>query len=308
VGIYDRDYYRHERAGFSLGGPRTAILTLILANVAVYLLDGLFCASTHRLDAILSARVGTLTHPYLWWQFITCGFVHDPNSFNHILFNMLGLWFLGRDVEELYGRAEFVRLYLVLLLVGSVAWAVIGKLRGLPDTVDLTVFGADPTLLGASGAVTGVVLLYALNFPRRMILFMFVLPMPAWVMGVLLVLMNVLGGTGVAGDGNVAYSVHLAGAALAFLYFRQHWNFGRLLEGRFSWLRFRRRPRLRVHEPPPQPPRRKQSEIREEEVDRILEKIHREGESSLTRKERHFMETASREYQKRRRSEGPVNE
>jgi membrane associated rhomboid family serine protease len=285
VGIYDRDYYRQQPPGLSLGPPRTAVVMLIVANVAVYLLNELF-RDLHVVD-LLSAHLYTLTNPLYWWQFVTYGFVHDPDNFQHILFNMLTLWFLGRDVEEFYGRAEFLRLYFVLLVFSGVA------------TVAIHAIGGDhnyPGIMGASGAITGIVALYALNFPRRMLLFMFVIPMPAWVLGVLMVVIDMLGGWGI-GDQHIAYEAHLAGAAFALLYYQQRWNFGNLLRGRFSWLRLRR-PSLRIHTP--QDKEEPKDTIPEAEVDRILEKIHSQGESSLTRKERRILESASREYQKRR--------
>jgi membrane associated rhomboid family serine protease len=301
VGIYDRDYYRQQPPGLSLGPPRTAVVILIVANVAVYLLNGLF--ENLRLSDLLSAHVGapadslwwqmdTLTHPLLWWQFVTYGFMHDPKSFQHIIFNMLTLFFLGRDVEEHYGRAEFLRLYFVLLVFSGVASVAVNAARAAPIFI---------SLMGASGAITGIVALYALLFPRRMLLFMFVIPMPAWVLGLLMILLNMFGGMGVVGDPNVAYEAHLAGAAFALLYYQQRWNFGNMLRGRFSWLRLRGRPSLRIHTPQDKP--EDKDAIPEAEVDRILEKIHSQGESSLTRKERRILESASREYQKRRNQE-----
>ena len=260
-------------------------------NVAVWLIDSLFWPGTRQINDLLATHVDTLTHPWMWWQFVTYGFVHDPHQLQHILFNMLALWFFGRDIEQLYGRAEFLRLYFVLLAVGGVAWAAIN----MPDRSPV-----DQQVIGASGAVTGIVLLYALNFPRRMILFMFILPMPAWVLGVLMVAGDMLGAFGARPDEHIAYAVHLAGAAFAILYYRQRWNLGRLLPGSFlrSWFRFR--PGLRLHDPKPDEPDSDASQRREQELDRILEKIHSQGESSLTRAERRILETASREYQKRR--------
>jgi hypothetical protein len=85
------------------------------------------------------------------------------------------------------------------------------------------------------------------------------------------------------------------------LYYQQRWNFGNMLRGRFSWLRLRGRPSLRIHTPQDKP--EDKDAIPEAEVDRILEKIHSQGESSLTRKERRILESASREYQKRRNQE-----
>ena len=199
---------------------------------------------------------------------------------------MLGLWFLGRDVEDLYGRAEFTRLYLALIVFSGIAWAAVSAAHGTPGE-----------LMGASGGVVGIVLLYALNFPRRTILFMFVIPMPAWVMGVLLVAFDVLGQTG-HGDQHIAYTGHLAGALFAFLYYHQHWNFGRLIGGGFGLSRLFSRRRLSIHREKDDSPEATDS-AEEQEIDRILEKIHREGEGSLTRKERRQLETASREYQKR---------
>jgi len=311
LGIYDRDYYRQERPGFSLGLPHSAVVALILLNVAVYLLDALLAGdSNHWLDDALAVHVSTganlhwwqaatLTHPWLWWQFVTYGFVHSSHHFTHILFNMLVLWFFGRGVEELYGRAEFVRLYLLLLAVGGVAWAAVNSFP-LPGIAPLGNLSSElPVLIGASGAVTGIIILYALNFPRRTILFMFVLPMPAWGLALLVVIVDILGLTGYSGETHVAFVVHLAGAAFAALYYQQRWNFAALFRGRLVWPTFRSRGRLRVHRPR-QDDEPSERELREKEVDRILEKIHREGESSLTRKERRVLETASREYQQRR--------
>lgn len=294
VGLYDRDYYRPDRPGFFLAIPQSAVVTLILINVAVYLADALFGGQAHWVDDLLSARVGTLTQPQYWWQFLTYGFVHDPRALTHIVFNMLALWFLGREVENRYGTAEFTRLYLVMVVVGGIVWAVVGKLSGLPRVIDGRLL--DPSVIGASGAIAGIVVLFALNFPRRIILFMFFLPMPAWVLGVLLVFLDAWNAVADR-HSQVAYVVHLAGAAFAFIYFQQQWNFGRLFSG-FHWPRLRSRPRLRVHDPDEL---EEDEGVPEAEVDRILEKIHREGEASLTRKERGILENASREYQRRRK-------
>jgi len=300
MGIYDRDYYRDEHRGFSWGGPRTIVSSLLLLNVLIYLANGLLTPPSGQpgdLGQISNALAFTadslsLTHPWLWLRLLTYGFVHaPPPQYTHLIFNMLALWFLGRDVESLYGRGEFLRLYLVLLLAGALFWGIAAKLQGIDGG----------TLLGASGAITGVVVLYALNFPRRMLLLFFVIPVPAWVVGVLLVGFDLYGAIALRQESHVAYTVHLAGAALAFLYFQFRWNFGRMT-GNGRWLRLDRlkpRPRLRVHDPEPE----EESDLNEE-VDRILEKIHREGETSLTRKERRTLETASRQYQKRRQKSG----
>jgi membrane associated rhomboid family serine protease len=300
VGIYDRDYFRDEqRPGLSPYLPRTIVGTLIVINAAVWLADQ-FSPDVHDsygqlvgrwLSDHLAASVGTLTRPWLWWQFLTAGFTHSPAGIGHILGNMLGLFFLGRSVEDRYGPKEFLRFYLVALVFANVVWCVISKLTGAPDYA---------TILGASGAIAAVVVLFAFNFPHVTILLFFVLPMPAWLFGVMIVGFDIYGAMGNDHGSHVAYTAHLAGAAFALLYYQNGWNLSRFGQW-FRWPRLplRSKPRLRVHHPDDEP---KQPEDLSAEVDRILEKIYREGEASLTPKERSTLEAASRKYQERRGS------
>ncbi|HID74645.1 MAG TPA: rhomboid family intramembrane serine protease [Planctomycetaceae bacterium] len=291
MGIYDRDYYREPRPGVALRGPRTVLGWIILVNVIIYLADGLLTRN-NLISYWMAVHVpgakgsfpSTLFSPWLWWQFLTYGFAHAPSP-GHILGNMLVLFFLGRDVEARYGPREFLRFYLVTVVVSALVWAVTAELIRDPAA-------RAANLVGASGAVTGVVILFALNFPHRTVLLMFVIPIPAWLLGVLYVLADLAGATGWTRNQDVAYMVHLAGAGFALLYYRFHWNLTRRLP--LAW--FKRRPRLRVHHPNGS----KRDDL-SQEVDRILEKIHREGEESLTRKERRILETASRRYQERHR-------
>ncbi len=290
MGIYDRDYYQGGQPGFSIRKPQTVVVALIVINVALWLLNGLLTPDPHGASGLtywMAVHEDTLTKPWMWWQFLTYGFAHAA-AFNHVLFNMLVLFFLGQGIESHYGRREFLRLYLVLLVVGSVTWA----------TLNLAASGP-MTLVGASGAMSGVVVLYALNFPRRTLLLFFVIPVPAWLVGVLVVAGDALGATRSAAGDNVAYSVHLAGAAFAFVYYMRRWNLTRVTDRLFSFNPIKSRPRLRIHQPEHEEKKQKLSG----EVDRILEKIHREGEASLTRKERRTLESASRQYQQRRRPE-----
>jgi membrane associated rhomboid family serine protease len=303
LGIYDREYFREpERSGLSPYLPRTAVGAIIAINVAVWLVDAFVTTTVatssgpvtvHWVSWWSSARVSTLTQPWLWWQFLTAGFTHAPlgseQGIWHIAGNMLVLYFLGRPVEDRYGPKEFLRFYLLALVFANVAWCVIGRLTG----------ASPAALCGASGAIAAVVVLFAFNFPNVTILLFFILPMPAWVFGALVVAYNIYGAMTGEDRSNVAYTAHLAGAAFGLLYYQLGWNFSRF-GGGFRWPRLpsRGRPQLRVHRPddePPPPP-----DDLAAEVDRILEKIYREGEASLTAKERSTLEAASRKYQERR--------
>jgi membrane associated rhomboid family serine protease len=300
MGLYDRDYYRQQRSSSSFPWPQTIVGTLVLINVALFLIDWIFWPDNHLLTYWLAASDRTLFRPWMWWQFLTYGFVHSPMGGEgpghwHIIGNMLGLWFLGRRVEELYGRWEFLRIYLLMIVVGGLVWGI---------SVQFTLRPEDPRpiLLGASGGVSGIVMLFVFNWPQAtLILFPIPIPVRAWVIGVLLVAWNIYGS--VAQVGNTAFGVHLVGIAIAYLYFHHRWNFGRLTRGPAEWLQRLRRPTFRVHHPDDESDHDHDArqQAMEAEVDRILEKIYRQGEASLTRQERHTLEQASRRAQQRRR-------
>lgn len=262
------------------------VVNLLVVNVALVLVDFLFFEN-RPLSDYLGLRSELPQKPWNCWQLLTAGFVHSRQDLAHIVFNMLGLVVFGRGVEEAYGRKEFLRVYLAAVVFASLVWVL---------TTNLMSRGA-ANMYGASGAVMAVVVLYALHFPRRTV-FMLGIPMPALLLAGIYIATDIwnFGRRPEAGSGHlVAHAAHLGGAAFALLYYFSGLNFGRLLPTSFSLRGLRPRPKLRVHEP----------EVREDnlasQVDRILEKISREGESSLSAKERRFLEDASRRYQQRRR-------
>lgn len=279
MGLYDRDYIREDdQQGFFLGAQRSMVTTLILINVGVFLVDMLM---EGKLSKILELQPDLFQRPWNAWQLLTAGFAHDPRNITHIGFNMFELWLFGRDVEAIYGRKEFLRLYLSLIVLSSFVWVI-----------SATAMHRSGPMLGASGAVVGIMILFVLHFPRRLINIWFIFPVPAWLLGSLCILQNVLG----LGErrANIAYETHLAGAAFAYIYYATGWNLGRWWPSKFSLGSLKPRPKLRVHEP-------ERDESLSDQVDRILEKISREGEASLTAQERRTLEDASRRYQQRKR-------
>ena len=193
---------------------------------------------------------------------------------------MVVLFFLGRSVEDRYGSKEFLRFYLAALVFANVAWCIVSRL-----TVPLP---GHPGIYGASGAIAGVVVLFAFNFPNVTILLFFVIPMPAWLFGM--------------GSSRTTSMGRWAATAVRTSPMWPTWPARRSLCSTISSdgiLRassggsplarslFRPKPRLRIHKPPDEKP---QSDDLAAEVDRILEKIYREGETSLTPKERSTLE------------------
>src|SRR5262245_51208037 len=115
MGLSDRDYARDEPRGIFLGGDQPMYVKLILVNVGVFLIDLIFYEGT--LSGKLALKGDLFQKPWQFWQLLTYGFTHDPVNKFHIVGNMLGLYFFGREVEGIYGRKEFLRLYLSLIVL-----------------------------------------------------------------------------------------------------------------------------------------------------------------------------------------------
>lgn len=299
MGIYDREYYRDEdqSGGFHIStGGHSVVTYLLVINIALFVADMFFTgANQHWLTNTLKLQSDALVKPWLWWQFLTCGFVHAPWKEGlpwHILGNMFVLWMFGRDVERVYGRGEFLRIYLLVIVLGAVIWA-------------LRIFsmGVAGTLSGASGATTAVLMLFICHFPRRTLLLNFFIPVPAWVVGVVVVVTNLLGMRGT--ESGIAFDVHLVGIAFAFAYFKFRWNLGRFMpgDGLVRDLRLRMKqmkpgtPSLRIHDGEAED----QYRDLDDEADRLLDKVHREGQESLTNKERQLLEDYSRRMRQKHR-------
>lgn len=275
MGIYDRDYYQSSRQpGVHLGSEWSVVGKLIAVNAIVYIATSIFGDDLRRW---LAASPESLTEPWKIWQLLTYGFVHAETP-SHVIWNMFSLFVFGRDVESVYGRKEFTRIYLVSIVLGGLTFAV-RNLLGSSDAV----------VVGASGAVTTIILLFCIHFPKRTLLLMFVLPVPAWSIGLLIIVGNVMGLA--AGEANVAFDVHLAGAAFAIAYYKFGWHMGRWTPG-FSGAGklLKPKPKLKIHEPTGGDP----YQSLDAQADQLLAKVKREGVDSLSESERRLLEDYSR--------------
>ena len=205
MGIYDRDYIRDEPSNSPLANW-SAVSMIIAANVIVFVLE---LASQNRLVDDLGLQGDLFHHPLQFWQLLTYGFVHAPQSIAHILFNMFFLWMFGRDVEIVYGKVEFLRIYIAFVIMTGLAWLVLEPI--VPHE-------GIPVLIGASGAVMAIMAIYICLYPHRQFLLFFVIPAPAWVLGLVTIGADFLGF--ISPSDNVAHIAHLAGAAFGYLYFK----------------------------------------------------------------------------------------
>ena len=311
MGLEDRQYYRDDEqysytgnfgsggyGGSAASGPATwTIITwIILINVAVFLIDT-FTGPSEKVEGLgqlMSLLALDTDQPWKVWTFLTHGFAHSSmdseTSFWHLLGNMITLFFLGRPVEQRLGRNEFLRFYVVALLVAA-----------LVMFVAVLATGGQSVMVGASGAVSGVVMLFIFMYPKVKVLLMGIIPMPAWLLGVLLIGMDL--SRAFAPESHIAWQAHLGGAAFGALYWQMKWN----LRWLGSWLGgeagtsgggigsvFKSRPKLKVHRP------EAKFEKLKSEADVVLEKINTQGEQSLTRRERKILNQYSEMLRKQR--------
>jgi membrane associated rhomboid family serine protease len=182
-----------------------ATRAIIAANVVAFLLQQYFGDSMLRLFALWP--LGPLFEP---WQLVTYAFLHG--SIAHIFFNMFALFMFGRALEYFWGSRRFTVFYLACVIAAAATQLLTSSLAG---SVEAT--------LGASGGVFGLLLAFAMYFPRQRITLLFPpIPMPAWLFVTLYgVLELVLGVTNTqAGVAHFAHLGGMLGGALVILYWR----------------------------------------------------------------------------------------
>lgn len=296
MGIYDRDYerernYYDDSPGYHLGGSLSWTNRLLIVMAVVYVVQLLTRPAGGRAgDAgwfteLFSLHADLLRRPWLAFELVTYGFLHDVNDFKHILFNGFAFWMFGRSVEQRYGSREYVTFYLTAIVFAGLVWVAGESLGGQARAA---------AMLGASGGVAAVLILFCLNFPRQQLYIWGLFPIPAWVFAIMFVALDIFG-TVHPHESTVAYSAHVGGAAFALVYFLRGWRLARWLPTEWKLPKLGRRPPLRVHAP------RDEDDDNDDVVDNILRKIRERGQDSLTMQERRILEEASREYQKRRR-------
>ena len=235
---------------------------LLFANIGVFFLQNTTDWITAALIFVPRAIV------FRPWTIFTYMFLHA--GMMHLVFNMLGLFFFGPRVEERLGSRSFLTLYLIS--------GVTGALLSL-----ITAPGA--AVLGASGAVFGVMLAFAYFWPDMPIHIWGIIPIPARMLVIITTVLSLWSGLGGVRS-NVAHFAHLGGYLGAWLYLK--WLDRKRLDFRkkatsappVRELTFTKRPEVdlkNVHE------------VNRAEVNRILDKISAHGMSALTNQERLFL-------------------
>ena len=168
------------------GGISPAVKILVISNIALFLIN-LIVGDAMTLRLGLSPKA--VFEQFALWQPLTYMFLHSTGGLGHILFNMLALWMFGTDLERTWGTRFFTKYYFVTG-VGAAATSLL-----LSMWIDGIYYSVT---VGASGAIYGLLLAYALYFPHRTI-FLIIFPLPARVFVIIagaLAFMNSIGGAG----------------------------------------------------------------------------------------------------------------
>jgi len=226
---YQYRQYRFQSAG-GFGPPVTpAVKGLLIANAVVFLVQNLADRSV-PFTMLFSVTPALTLREHMFWQPFTYMWLHG--GFMHLLFNMIGLWMFGGGLESLWGSRRFLSYY---LQCGVGAGLIILGWNSLVEPA--------ATTLGASGAIYGVLLAYALIWPDRQIMLLFP-PVPIkaiWLIPLLFALQLMNGG-----GGRISHVGHLGGVIVGGWIMRErlgpYLSFGSL---RHRYQRWRMRNRLR---------------------------------------------------------------
>jgi membrane associated rhomboid family serine protease len=189
---------------------------LIIACVVMFALE--FVAGGALIAYLALWPIGTTAQDtgalgFQPWQIVTYSMLHDPNGFAHVFFNMFALYMFGGEIERVVGPRRYLNLYVVAVITAALTQLLFAA----------SAASAPYPTVGASGGIFGLLLAYAMYFPRRIVVLLIPpIPMPAWVFVILYgVLELYLGVT--ATQGGVAHFAHLGGMLGAWLVIR-YWR------------------------------------------------------------------------------------
>lgn len=329
MGFENRDYARTNHETVSSRGSRLSIVAwIIIVNIAVFVVQcvwtkqlsvdeltrGLPPQMRDRFEKFDSRELTGVRVPVIqnWlsldrrvfyqgqiWRLVTYDLLHSTQGQFpwHLFFNMYLLYMIGPRIADLYGEREFLLFYIASSIVSGVAFLVWGF-----------VTGTDPAAIGASGAVSAVLVVYAMRWPDTVWMIMYVIPVTARWMVIIYACLDafpMLKQLGGHIDGShVAHSAHLGGMLMGYLYESRHWHLTSLVDSWSLLSRFRPRRTFRVvrHDdrtaPPEQTPTRNESQLKAR-LDELLAKITEHGQVSLTESEQSELKEASRFFRER---------
>ena len=191
----------------------SAVKILIAANVLVYLLQIQSHGALDQLFALWPLQPVDGQSNFKIWQIVTYAFLHATDNYWHLLFNMFGLWMFGEGIERYVGPRRLLACYFASVVTAALAQLTVPLLFGEPPS----------RTVGASGGVFGLILAYAVMFPKSKVAVYFIIPMPTWLFATLYAALELFQGV-TGSQSGVAHFAHLGGmvgSALVILQWRR---------------------------------------------------------------------------------------
>ncbi|MBW8001904.1 MAG: rhomboid family intramembrane serine protease [Planctomycetes bacterium] len=279
MGLNDRDYSQEHFRGRFGNAPQMrmsfpqitpAVKWLLIINVAIYFIQIL--GADRMLTATFSVYPAGWKYSIQIWRLISYQFLHDPQNPWHLICNMLGLYFLGPTLERHWGSKKFLKFYLGCGVAGGLLYILLASI----DLLSIL------PMLGASGAILGMLAACAILFPH-FVVFIIVFPVPIRIAAIGLIIFAsaiiLLKGENAGGE-----AAHLGGMAAGALY----------VFSTASRQRLKAKFQTGIHEKKIEDQRKLQFEL-----DRILKKVHDNGIQSLTWQEKKTLKKATQHHQQR---------
>ncbi len=276
-------YQRHNFRIGPMGMLPPAIKNLILANVIIWLMTFINGGLRSVLLNNFALIPTDIVYHFKIWQLVTYMFLHDPTGIWHILFNMFFLWMFGADLEREWGSVEFLKFYFIT----GIGAGIINLLLA-PSANSIT--------LGASGAIYGVMLAYALRYPDNLIYIYFLFPVKIKYFMGFLILVQFFSTFSPYNDG-VAHAAHLGGVIIGYVYLKYGYLYFKIknsLKNNFQSKSGKSKMKFTQGG-------KDKTEYYRRTIDELLDKINRVGYLNLTDEEKKLLEEGSkylREHEK----------
>ena len=287
MGLYDRQYTQDGyRSSASMGGQMGFAFPPVSRVVKILMMinGGVFLLQTFGPERLLMDYFAvwpkTIWTTLQVWRYVTYQFLHG--GFWHVAINMLVLYMFGTLMERLWGDSRFLRFYLICGIAGGLMYPLLLWLNILHPTA----MGEPAYLIGASGAILGILAACAILFPRLPVYVWGIFPIPLWIMAVVTmgIALATVWNRGPNAGGEAAHlGGMIAGGVYVYSEKYRHRFVGKFQKGRGE------RKIVAEH-------------VATQEIDRILEKVHRSGIHSLTHAEKRALKRATEAEKTRNRT------
>jgi membrane associated rhomboid family serine protease len=264
----------YQRTGFGIGGHLTpGVKNIIFANAIIFLMSVLNRQLGYFLSNTFALHAYDVLYQFKIWQLVTYMFLHG--GFWHIFFNMFVFWMFGTELEMEWGTKQFIKYYFIC----GIGAGIINILLTSSDPLY-------PGTVGASGAIYGVMVAYAVRYPNRLVYIYFLFPVKVKYLIGFLAAVSFLSTWNAQGDG-IAHAAHLGGMLVGYIYLKYWQQFYKVKS-------FFHRTVKKPHQPSGSGPVDEKVAYYRKKIDELLDKINRVGYLNLTDEEKELLEEGSK--------------